>query len=222
MSLVKGVIEQTTNPTVNDDITKGYYIGFRWINTITSTIFTIINNTEGNAVWIFSSGLFSQIEDSATISGTTVETSIIGVGIGSLTIPMNNFIQGNSYTLKMGGIISCGNNETIQFRIKSGSAVLGDTGLVVLPTITSRFWELELDFTIRNIGEPTEASIVMNGQLVYIRNEGTQYEGQGFDLINNTTFDTTISNTLEITVEWGSNSGENSIYSTSLVLFKIF
>jgi hypothetical protein len=50
---------------------------------------------------------------------------------------------------------------------------------------------------------------------------GTQ-QGFGFNTINNTTFDTTIPNTLSVTAQWSSNSALNSIYTDIFVLNKIF
>ncbi len=47
-------------------------------------------------------------------------------------------------------------------------------------------------------------------------------EGFSFNSINNTTFDTTINNTLDVTVQWGSNNAGNSIYSDIFVLNKIY
>jgi hypothetical protein len=46
--------------------------------------------------------------------------------------------------------------------------------------------------------------------------------GFGFISINNTTFDTTVSNTLSITVQWSSNDATNSIYSEIFILNKVF
>ena len=42
-------------------------------------------------------GLFSQTSDSVTVSGTTSETTIIGGGIGSLSVPSNGFSVGDSF-----------------------------------------------------------------------------------------------------------------------------
>jgi hypothetical protein len=46
----------------------------------------------------------------------------------------------------------------------------------------------------------------------------------GFTLstINNTTFDTTIANTLIVTANWNTTNAGNSIYSTNFTLTKIY
>ena len=42
---------ESTDPTVNDDITKNYKVGQFWINNISNNIFILIDNTAGSAVW---------------------------------------------------------------------------------------------------------------------------------------------------------------------------
>jgi len=50
---------------------------------------------------------------------------------------------------------------------------------------------------------------------------GTQ-QGFAWNTVNNTTFDTTISNTLNVTAQWSSNNANNSIYSDIFVLNKTY
>jgi len=45
-------------------------------------------------------------------------------------------------------------------------------------------------------------------------------EGFEFNTLDNTTFDTTVSNTLEITAEWGATDIDNSIQSRYFTLNK--
>jgi hypothetical protein len=51
-------------------------------------------------------------------------------------------------------------------------------------------------------------------------NDATQ--GFAFNNVNNTTFDTTVGNTLDVTVQWGAASTSNSIYSDIFVLNKTY
>jgi len=46
--------------------------------------------------------------------------------------------------------------------------------------------------------------------------------GTNFSIVNNTAFDTTIINTLNITAEWGQADPLNSIYAEHFVLTKIY
>jgi hypothetical protein len=158
-------------------------------------------------------GLFAQTASSTPITATTTETSLIGTGQGTLTVPANKFAVGNSYHAKLIGHLSCGNNETIQIKAKSNGNTLGDTGIITLSTATTKHWELNVYFTIRALGVATVASIASGGVFSYTKNAGTSFEGTNFSIIENTTFDTTINNTLTITAQWGSTNAANTIYS---------
>jgi hypothetical protein len=106
--------------------------------------------------------------------------------------------------------------------LKSGAVTLATSGSLTLPTMTSRPFELEADFTIRAIGGATTASIFTCAEFNYIQNSGTSFQGQMFHSLNNTTFDTTISNTLEVHVTWGSANASNSIQSRLTNLRRIY
>jgi len=58
MSVIKGLVLKTSNPTVNDDSSKGFYVGFEWVNG--STTFKCYDSTVGSAVW------FIQINSNST------------------------------------------------------------------------------------------------------------------------------------------------------------
>lgn len=168
------------------------------------------------------SGLFTQTANGPTVTATTTESTIIGTGVGSLTIPANIFQVGDSFRVDIMGHISAKNNDTIRIRVKAGSILLGDTGVVTMPNITSKHFDMSLNFTIRSLGAAGVASIASGGQFTYSKNASNAFEGSDFSLVNNTTFDTTISNTLNITVEWSSTSALNSIYTEILTLYKTY
>lgn len=167
-------------------------------------------------------GLFSQTGNSAVVSATTIETTIIDGGVGTLSVPANGFQIGDSFRVIMGGIINAGNNEDIQIRIKSDTVVLADSGMQNLIGSTNDIWVLQIDFTIRSIGAAGVASIVTLGVFTTHKTSNNTSSGFSFNTLNNSTFDTTIDNTLDITVEWDTNSGSNSIYSDIFVLNKTY
>lgn len=168
-------------------------------------------------------GLFSQTGNGTPVTGTTVETTLINGGVGTLSVPANAFSVGDSFRAVMGGVMNAANNQTIRIRVKSGAVVFLDSGIQTLTSsIANDVWTLDINFTIRQIGAAGVASIVALGKFNYVKTNNGAYEGFGFNTINNTTFDTTINNTLDITVEWGSNDAGNSIYSDFFVLNKTF
>jgi hypothetical protein len=169
-----------------------------------------------------STGLFTQTANGPTVTNTVTESTVIGTGIGSLTVPANAFQVGDSFAVNIMGHISAKNNNTIRIRVKTGSVVLGDTGVITLPNITSKHYDISLNFTIRTLGAAGVASIASGGQFTYSKNASNAFEGSDFSIINNTTFDTTIANTLNITVEWGTADPLNSIYTEILTLYKTY
>ena len=182
---------------------------------------TQINILNANSFTIIG-GLFAQTANSIPVTGTTTETTLIDGGVGSLTVPANFFKVGDSFMGSMGGIISSVNNEDLRIRVKAGSIVLGDTGLIRLGQATNQNWDLKLRFTIRAIGAAGVASIASFGQFTYSKDASDTFEGEDYSTANNTTFDTTISNTLNITAQWSSNNAGNNIYSESFILTKIY
>lgn len=167
-------------------------------------------------------GLFSQTGNSDTISGTTSQLSLVGPGKGSLTISANTFTVGDSFQVKLSGHISAKNNDTLTVRVKTGSVILGTTNAMTMPTITDKDFELTIFFTIRALGTATNASIVSQGTFLYLVDSSSKFEGVNFSTVNNTTFDTTITNTLDLTAQFSSSDSGNVIFTELLILNKIY
>jgi hypothetical protein len=167
-------------------------------------------------------GLYSQTSNSTPITATTSELSLIGTGIGTLSVPKDGFEVGDSFVAKLYGHISCVGTATIDIKIKSGSVILANTGIIALDVTTNKHWCIEVNFTIRALGIAGVGSIVSGGLFSYIKNSGLNFEGVNFSIINDTTFNTTILNTLDVTAQWNTNNAGNNIYSEFFVLNKIF
>jgi hypothetical protein len=181
------------------------------------SIFSLGLNSAG-AVY----GLFSQTTDSVPIGNTTTEQTIIDGGIGTLSVPANGFKVGDSFRADLGGYITTSNNHTLTIRTKTGSVILSTSGSQTFPTTSNEIWSLSLNFTIRAIGVAGVASIVTLGNFLHIKTSNGTTEGFSFNTVNNTTFDTTIANTLDITAQWGQVSATDSIYTDTFILNKIF
>jgi len=166
-------------------------------------------------------GFYSQTDSSTPIVNDNTKKSLIGLGIGTLSVPAYSFSKGNSFVAKIGGIISNLNNTDIRITIESFGSILIDTGNFQLKASNNNFWELEVNFTIREIGTSGVASIISNSTFIHTRNN-LSVEFFGFNTLNNTTFDTTILNTLEINAQWQVASLSNSIHSEFFVLNKLY
>jgi hypothetical protein len=167
-------------------------------------------------------GLFAQTANSTPITGTTTESSLINGGVGTLSVPANGFNIGDSFRGVFGGVLNAANNQTIRVKIKTGAVILLDSGLQPITNITNNIFTLNIDFTIRTLGAAGVASIVSLGSFHYTKTSNAAVEGFGFNTVNNTTFDTTIPNTLDVTVQWGSTNAGNSIYSDIFILNKTY
>ena len=170
----------------------------------------------------FLSKLYTQTSSSAPITATVAERSLLDGGVGSKIIPANGFQVGDSFSAIFIGHISSANNETLRIRVKAGTLVLADTLAITLPATSSKHWKLEIDFTIRAIGGPGVASIASGGLFTYSKTASNAFEGVGFSDVNNTTFDTTVSNELFVTGQWGSTNATNSIYTEIFTLHKTY
>jgi hypothetical protein len=170
---------------------------------------TQINILSANPYTI-TGGLFAQTADGGPVTGT-------------LSVPANAFQIGDSFTCALDGIMSCVGTATIHVHAKTlAGVILADTGIIALDAATIKPWLLTLYFTIRNIGGTGVASISSGGLFSYVKNSGTNFEGYVLSTVNNTTFDTTVNNTLVITVQWNTVNAGNSILSRNFTLQKIY
>ena len=170
-------------------------------------------------------GLFNQTGSSAPVSGSThVSGSLIGGGVGTLTIPANGFSKGDAFQATFSGIINAQNNKTLEITIKAGNIVLADTGVITMPGITGdKRWRMDIDFSINEIGGAGVASIATAGTISFRTDSSGDVITEIFSTVNNTTFDTTISNTLVVEAEWGNSPSDlSSIYSKLFTLLKVY
>lgn len=213
-------LESTTASTLNISTTPSTdtNIPINFLTRDSSTGEVKVRQIPGPTVF----GLFAQTGNSTVISATTVESTLINGGAGTLTIPANGFSIGDSFRADFGGVASFKNNDTIRIKIKTGSIILADSGTQTMVGATDDVWQLSAYFTIRQLGTAGNASIVTLGVFHTTKQSNASPEGFAFNTVNNTTFDTTISNTLDVTIQFSSNSVLNKIYSDIFVLNKIY
>ena len=176
-----------------------------------------VNYIPGNSY-----GLFAQTANSTPITGTTAELSLINGGVGTLTIPANGFRVGDSFRADFGGELSSKNNDTIRIRVKAGSVILADSGVQTMSTAVRDIWQLSINFTIRELGAAGVADIVSLGVFHTTKQSNGAPQGFAFNTVNNTTFSTTVTNVLDVTAQFSSDSALNSIFTDIFVLNKIY
>lgn len=167
-------------------------------------------------------GLFAQTGNSTPVTATTATQTLIDGGVGTLSVPENGFKVGDSFRVDMGGVMSAKNNDTLRIGLTSGAVDLAQSALMVMPGITNQVWHMSVNFTVRAIGAAGTAELVTLAQFHILKLASGTQEGFAWNNVNNTTFDTTTGNTLDIVAKWSSNSALNSIYSDIFVLNKIY
>jgi hypothetical protein len=108
---------------------------------------------------------------------------------------------GDSYQVNIAGHLNSRNNDQLTFKGKNCGGIVFTTFTVIMPTCTNQHFDLKL-ILIRQIGGAGVSSLL---QLLYshhTKNANNALEGENVSTVNNTTFDTTIPNTLEVTAEW--------------------
>jgi hypothetical protein len=166
-------------------------------------------------------GLFTQTGTTANISGVT-EQSIIDGGLGTLSVGANQFQVGDTFHAEIKGHLS-NNNDFLQFRVKGDSVVLADSTSIQYNTSgDDTLFTLDIYFVIRQVGSASIASILTKGFLRTVKNSNFSVNGYSFESENNSTFDTTIANTLDITIQFDAADPQTYIYTDFFVLNKIY
>jgi len=169
-----------------------------------------------------SNGLYAQTALSTPVVYASGEASLIGAGVGTLSVPANAFKVGDSFVAKMCGNLTNANNEILHFRVRSNGVVIIDALQYTLATATNKYFDLILDFTVSKIGVAGVAELMANGVFTYNKNASNAIEGINFGKISNTVFDTTVTNSLTITAEWVTSNVANTIRSQNFTLTKVY
>ena len=169
------------------------------------------------------SGKATMITTPSPVTGTGEQSIIGGTWLGSLSVPANFFQVGDTFRFVAKGMIGAHNNDTLTIRVLSNAtAVLATTGAMTMPDCTSKAFSLTIDFCVRTIGASSTAFIISAGSFIFNKNSNNIYEGQEFHAQNNTTFDTTILNTLDVKAQFSSANTQNQIETYVAYLEKVF
>lgn len=218
------VIDQTTNRLYDDGVNEKLRIDALGVTVNNAYTLPILDGTASQVLTTSGAGvtswqtpqvygLFSQTSTN-TVANTAVETSLIGTGVGGLTVPAGYFQDGYSFLYKTGGVFrDSSNGQLIRFRLRN-SGVLFDSGVLTLSNVnTSRGWNIECQFTYYG------GNIITNFSFSYTdaNNNTAGFNNQGTNAINNA-----VPNTLDFTVQWSTASALNTISSNYGTLTKIF
>ena len=151
----------------------------------------------------------------ATVTNTTTETTVLGTGVGSLTLPANFLTVGKTIRISVRGIISNAVAATLRVRVFYGAtALLDSTATGILGTNTNTFFMVSASFTCRTTG--ATGTVLPTGNLTY--NNSTTSQANGLVVTGPVTIDTTTANALDIRVTWGTASASNSITGQMVIM----
>ncbi len=148
-----------------------------------------------------------------TIANSTTETAISSTGVGSLTLPANFFVAGKTIRICGRGYHSSASAPTIRIKVKFGSTVILDTTAVTSGNDTNAMIEIAGDITCRTTG--ASGTVFAQGQYHEFGSSPN-----AFQMVNTATVtvDTTASQAITVTAQWGTASASNTISLTNLTV----
>jgi hypothetical protein len=183
MSVIKGVIVKSSSPSVSDDISKGFYIGFTWLDTSVSpsAVYICASNGVGTAKWenitLTKRCIVNQTNVQNTLGGvidSSVQYFIDGIvdltGLGiSIEVPSGGInIQGLG--LDISKIICSDNNYTMFTSPIGGSGNFLDAQLTYTVSGTlSKLFDLKsvngfqaIEHNVVNFDDCTSLGVIDN------------------------------------------------------------
>ncbi len=169
--------------------------------------------------WFGNSVPFDLFHQTASKTNVGVaEGSLIGGGVGLLSIPKDSLLPGDMLFIKMEGFYTrtAGN---ITFRSKLAGNIQASSALSIQGATNGSF-VIEVEITIRSIG--ILGTAISQGRITSYNNAGQQ-TGNDYALTPQTTtfnIDTTIANTYDLTSQFSVVGAVNSITSTNFSISK--
>lgn len=158
--------------------------------------------------------LFEQTAN-VTVADTVTETTLVGAGVGSATLPAGTLAAGTAIRVSAKGLYGTTGAPTLRWRVKLGGTTILDTTANNAPAaISAKLWELDAVIVCRTAGAPGTA--LGNGVIFY---HTTHTAGQPDDFApNSATSNVTTTGSLafDLTVEWGTQSASNTVTCTNL------
>lgn len=181
----------------------------------------LLHNSTQKALQIKSAGIdrfligsiFTSTADQS-VANTTSEGTLIGTGVGTLTLPANFWTVGKTIRLRIWGYYS---NDVIpgdtNIRVKIGSVTVMSTGDKLLNNAaeTDRAFSMEFDLTCRTTG--ASGTILGNGRFQYVRDNALP---EYLPLSGLETVNTTAAATLDVTAQWTAAEIGNHLTSTQV------
>ena len=156
---------------------------------------------------------FFSLTSDVTVENTTTETTLIGSGSGSVSIPYPHVV-GCATNITTKGLLSDVANPTIRFRVyleetgnPTNSVLIADTNNFTLGIVTLAHFMVDLTFVFRSVG--VSGSLMATGFVQY--DDNNSMSAASLNNVSPVSIDTTLDWDINITVEWGTASLSNTI-----------
>jgi hypothetical protein len=162
------------------------------------------------------SGVIFTQTATVTVSNTATETTLVGSGIGTMTLPANFFTPGKTLHIKAGGFYGTHSTAPYNYvRIKLGSTTILVTAADVLASGigNDREWILDALITCRAIG--SSGTVIGQGMLMYSIG-GASTKNYPMQNLATTTVNTTNSLVLSLTTNFNTIHASNIMNCTNL------
>ena len=180
-------------------------------NDLTGHLYVCMRPLGWNPLLATTDYLFSQT-NSVTVVNSTAETSILGTGDGTATIPANFFAVGRIIRVRVYGYHSATANPNITIKVKINGTTILNTGAYPSHTATTEGFTIEAFLTCRTTG--TSGTFI--GQGFYQESGSTPVS---VVMTTAQTVDTTKALPIDVTVQWDTASASDSITSTNAVIY---
>lgn len=155
--------------------------------------------------------VFAQTAD-ATVGNSTAETTLTAAGTGTRVLPANILSAGKTIRVTARGYVSETGNPTFRVRIKLGATTILDTTAVSFTgNLTNQEWSVSADITCRTTG----VSGTVMGQGRFVCETGDVF---GMVLTAAVTVNTTTTETVDVTAQWGTAAAGDTITCTNLTV----
>lgn len=152
----------------------------------------------------------------ATVANTATETTLVGAGWGSATVPANRLYAGSAFRVRASGVLSCTGTPTLAIKLTLGGTTLVTTGAVALAgTVSNASWRFEGDITCRTAGG---SGTVRAQGMFWFDNSAHAGLVEGMPSTTTAVVDTTAANAVAVTATWGTASASNTITCSNLAV----
>lgn len=167
-------------------------------------------------------GVYAGTSDGTLIDNTTEQSVLPTSGVGSLTVPANGFSVGDCFHCVVAGNCFFDKDDTIQIKLKENGSILAQSPVFSLEDAQTgdNAFEIEIDFTVRSIG--AIGSIATSFDFTYNKTGLDSKDFRGTRTMDVQPIDTTVSSTLDVTVQFPTNVTPSTLQTRLFRLQKVY